>query len=158
MVIMLFSGQVAYAKWQDAFKSKTWWVNKVVRPVYQNQLCPAGRFVKKSIIHDRIYNLGYKKVLFPVGRYFIPNWVKAPRALKQGNYDEAIGLYTKLINYEEHSGNFRSLENLNKYYDMRAYAYYKKGNITQAVSDFNNALKINTNDTYAASALREIHQ
>jgi len=47
VVAVLFSTQLAYAKWQDAFTSKTWWVNKS-KSVYQRQLCPVGRGFKSA--------------------------------------------------------------------------------------------------------------
>ena len=172
MVIVLLSDQAVYASgFTDFFTKKSsfskFW-NKSVpnwgRSVYKNQLCPAGHFLKKSVYQDRMHGWAYKKVLLPFGRTFlISDDVKASNAIKAGDFDKAIKLFTEKINDTPIDNilypHFISDEgpNLAKLYDSRGYAYYKKGNITQAISDWNNAIQVYPKDAYAHAALESVH-
>ena len=68
----------------------------------------------------------------------IKNGIAAGR---EGDYDKAIGLFTKAIE----SGKL-SQENLSIAYCNRGFARRKKGDYDKAIADFTKAIEINPND------------
>ena len=82
LVIMLFSGQAAYAEWKDAFKSKTWWVDKGKG---------AGRGIKnfavKSVVHDT-----FRKKLGSASWWTSSAWSKKVQRTVQNKGGAVTGL------------------------------------------------------------------
>ncbi len=64
---------------------------------------------------------------------------KGEEYFKNGNYDQAISEYTKVI----------ELNPTDAAYNNRGNAYSNKGNLPQAISDYTKAIEINSNDAYA---------
>src|ERR1051326_8851336 len=62
-------------------------------------------------------------------------------AVQQGRWDEAIGLFSQVVNERG-----RSKMELASAYSQRGYAYFGKGRVDQAIADYNTAIKLNPSD------------
>jgi len=81
---------------------------------------------------------------------------KGKQAAKDGDYVQAIELYTNCLEFEISSDDIMIDEN--KYYTNRGFAYFKMGNITEACQDYERAIQADPKRMRSYQRLSQAYQ
>jgi len=149
----------------------------VAKPVNQNELGPAGvsmklpdRDTSSGNVHLGSINLDFSKIIHNVGnfldktvyrggilpagrfvgRYVVPE-IAADKAIKRGDWNEAIKACNVSLGQHTSSYQGTSYDTVNKYsiFDVKGYAYIKKGDYDQSILNFSKAIEQYPSDAFA---------